>query len=228
GTIIKWIKKNWPARQQQILLHPCFAFLEDFDDIGRNFGVKQFLPKLIIAKNPHQSADKTKVLRVHGSWNADKHHELKRTLLFLERVSQPSKCHQHLCHRRSADRRQGEAVPKVHFTDRLMVAQSSQKLLPIGNPCIGTKGIGELFNSVFPGISGNIQKNMLGEERFPDSNHMALPLQRSLAPRISAKVRFFGKRSGSLSSAGRTVTASLGCSCINSCPSTLAKSCCSP
>src|SRR3984885_14150191 len=69
---------------------------------------------------------------------------------------------------------------------------------------------------------------MLGEQCPSDPNHIALPLQRSLAPRMSAKVRIFGKSSGSFSSAGRTVTASSDESCTDSWPSTLTESCCSP
>src|SRR5580704_13368464 len=106
--------------------------------------------------------------------------------------------------------RQREAVLQVDFADDLALAQSAQEFLPIGNPGIRTKRIGDLLNRFYPRCSGKTEQNMLREQRSSNSNHMALPLQRSLAPRISAKVRCLGKRSGSFSFAGRTMTASLG------------------
>src|SRR3984957_2374809 len=124
--------------------------------------------------------------------------------------------------------RQGEAVIEVQFAGAFILAQCPREFLPIGHPRIGTNRRRNLLDSFPSRLSVKVQQNMVREQRSPDSNHIALPLQRSLVPRISAKVRFLGRRRGSLSSDGRTVTASLGYNCMDSWPSTLAESCCSP
>src|SRR5580698_52543 len=112
--------------------------------------------------------------------------------------------------------RQAEAIVQIHFTGSFAFGQSAQKVLPIRNPGIGAKGLGNLPHAFFPRTSGETEQNVLLKQGSPDSNHMALPLQRSLAPRISAKVRFFGKIRGSFSMAGRTTTASPEESCTDS------------
>src|SRR3984957_4110170 len=112
--------------------------------------------------------------------------------------------------------RQAEAVVQIHFTGSLALGQSAQKILPIRNPGIGAKRLSNLPPAFFTRTGGETEQNVLLEQGPPDSNHIALPLQRSLAPRISAKVRFFGKIRGSFSVAGRTTTASPEESCTDS------------